>query len=686
MDDREELPGTSEAGGARFHVLQPNRDLQSNWEVDLAKNLEEYLLKICSGEISSDQDHALHSVNFAEAALLVQGSVQVYSRKVEYLYSLVLHALEFLSLKRQSQQENASILPDGSESGAVIDEGNEIFLGLDDVPVEAKNCLDGGLEKADTSKHFLKPPANLLVLEGDCLDASGDASELESYLLSTCDFFSDFLLLDPCDAGAVYDFLKTNAAGKENIAPHRGSSIMSKTRRNILTSPTGGFGATAHRSSIGKNQGVNINQNMENNCAFEINNDNHWSGPHVETDHPDDDMSHVEKPNLGFSDVMDDSDDDNDDPWKPLNPHEPGNLKVKPFKKIKGFGRQVIHHARKNISTSQFPIAKLDGIISQEFAASFEVKLRLQERLHASQSPPLFEKLRRSLTFGEQETYDNFAGFEDENDDDGGQNHPLDFDQPDLDLPNTMCDMDTGVPFCHRKQSDDAATCDHVEGLTQDDLDSHATLEDLCRSHLDALLASIAETEKQTELATRVSTWKQQIEHTLEEQDAHPPFDIQLYGERIMDKLFLEVDSGGTMPFTDIVMGQPKHDVARTFSALLQLVNDGNVDLERAPASNEFMCHTAANPFYVRLLCDDRRRKGMENRSARKRVKSPVRKECTKSNSSTSGTTSPLKSLHQNGRFSLKLGKGSVIRCTPEGKRRRRSSRFIDQFDLQSAG
>lgn len=52
--------------------------------------------------------------------------------------------------------------------------------------MEAKNCLDGGPEKDDTSKHFLKPPANLLVLEGDCLDASGDASELESYLVILC--------------------------------------------------------------------------------------------------------------------------------------------------------------------------------------------------------------------------------------------------------------------------------------------------------------------------------------------------------------------------------------------------------------------------------------------------------------------------------------------------------------------
>ncbi|RRT72519.1 hypothetical protein B296_00032043, partial [Ensete ventricosum] len=100
MSGRDDLVGSDESGGSRFHFLQPNRDLQSNWEVDLAKKLEEYLLKICSGEISSDQDHEVNPVNFAEAALLLQGSIQVYSRKVEYLHSLVLHALEFLSQKR----------------------------------------------------------------------------------------------------------------------------------------------------------------------------------------------------------------------------------------------------------------------------------------------------------------------------------------------------------------------------------------------------------------------------------------------------------------------------------------------------------------------------------------------------------------------------------------------------------
>lgn len=52
----------------------------------------------------------------------------------------------------------------------------------------------------------------------------------------------------------------------------------------------------------------------------------------------------------------------------------------------------------------------------------------------------------------------------------------------------------------------------------------------------------------------------------------HPPFDIHVYGERVLDKLSSDADSGGCMTFADVVSGQTKHDVARTFSALLQLV------------------------------------------------------------------------------------------------------------------
>lgn len=80
-NDREDFHGGSAQNGGgsagRTYTVQPERDLQSNWEVDLANKLEEYLLKICSGEMtSSEEDQVLHSVNFAEGT-----STKLYLKK-----------------------------------------------------------------------------------------------------------------------------------------------------------------------------------------------------------------------------------------------------------------------------------------------------------------------------------------------------------------------------------------------------------------------------------------------------------------------------------------------------------------------------------------------------------------------------------------------------------------------------
>ena len=61
-------------------------------------------------------------------------------------------------------------------------------------------------------------------------------------------------------------------------------------------------------------------------------------------------------------------------------------------------------------------------------------------------------------------------------------------------------------------------------------------------------------------------------------QDSQPPFDIHVYGERVLDKLSSCQDTGTDSSvveasFTHIVQGLEKHEVARTFAALLQLVN-----------------------------------------------------------------------------------------------------------------
>uniref|UniRef100_A0A8C3YQ93 Condensin-2 complex subunit H2 n=1 Tax=Catagonus wagneri TaxID=51154 RepID=A0A8C3YQ93_9CETA len=125
---------------ARFaHLLQPIRDLTKNWEVDVAAQLGEYLEELDQICISFDEGKT--TMNFIEAALLIQGSACVYSKKVEYLYSLVYQALDFISGKKRakqlssSQEDGAS----GEASSRAPREAEDKFLSLDDLPDSRSN-------------------------------------------------------------------------------------------------------------------------------------------------------------------------------------------------------------------------------------------------------------------------------------------------------------------------------------------------------------------------------------------------------------------------------------------------------------------------------------------------------------------------------------------------------------------
>ncbi|CAL5383687.1 unnamed protein product [Camellia sinensis] len=79
--------------------------------------------------------------------------------------------------------------------------------------------------------------------------------------------------------------------------------------------------------------------------------------------------------------------DDEDDSWKPLNPYEPRNLRVKPFKKVKSFRRQGINSTKRISITIQFPLARMHGTISSKFSDIWETRRHASERQQESQSP-----------------------------------------------------------------------------------------------------------------------------------------------------------------------------------------------------------------------------------------------------------------------------------------------------------
>ncbi|KAH6780145.1 hypothetical protein C2S52_011382 [Perilla frutescens var. hirtella] len=655
---------SSESSSGRFlHTLRPLRDLESNWTVDLAKNLEEYLLKICSGQISADE------VNFAEAALLLQGSVQVYSRKVEYLHSLVLHALDFISKKSQEDQEaGSSAQADSTGKHSAKEEGDDLFWGLDDIPVDAKNLLDNATCRDVPPSHFVRPPANLVVLEGECLDAGGDAGELQSYLLATCDLYRDFILLDSCDAVAVDSFLDSRG-GKGPTNFYKASSITSKGRKNFL-SPSRQSGGTAQKLSAKKKNDTNLFQSPCADQRFESNDCNIGHSPLPASDfHADWDNGFGTGD--AYSDPGDANDSDDDDPWKPLNPHAPGNLKVKPYKKVKAKTRLNVGSRKLQPLTAEFPLAKLGSLISPELNEIWEAKLCASEKRGRSESLPLYEKLRQSLVLREKKT--NYASCNPENntEDNGYEDNTYEhngYESGDPDMGPSYFDMPDKT-FNHE---------DVPPHQEKENPDAHANLEDLCRSHLDALLDTLAENEKQTEMATRVSTWKQRIEQNLEEQEARPPFDIHKYGDRVLDKLSMEKDGGNALSFSNVVKGQKKHDVARTFSALLQLVNNGDVDLVRSSPACTSTCYSDENPFHVRLLKNEKK-KGVLLQSAKKRAKSPLVKAHAKIKSSKGKENCAAPNSPQ--------GCSSICRsrCTPEGKKRRKS-RIVPPLDMNFVG
>jgi len=145
MADFDANEAASKKVEAALSQIQPIRDLAKNWDIDIASCLEEYLGELVNqfgdlaknalaGEEKKDDDVENAPPNFAQAALLLQNSSHVYSRKVEYLHSLVYTALNELinsSGQKQKEQAGSKLDPDIDEFNA-FDPENE-FLLLDDV-------------------------------------------------------------------------------------------------------------------------------------------------------------------------------------------------------------------------------------------------------------------------------------------------------------------------------------------------------------------------------------------------------------------------------------------------------------------------------------------------------------------------------------------------------------------------
>ncbi|KAK9865033.1 hypothetical protein WJX84_005265 [Apatococcus fuscideae] len=161
------------------HLLQPIRDLAGNWDINVADELEEYLEVLESVTFSFEDGPSL---NFAEAALVIQGSACVYGKKVEYLHSLVIQALQFMSEKRRYQDKSRDSNDQTADAGS--DQAEEdAFAVLDDF-WQGEEDIDLDPASQAQPAQSSKPPAILLALNDSGIDTGdGDAG---NYRVSKC--------------------------------------------------------------------------------------------------------------------------------------------------------------------------------------------------------------------------------------------------------------------------------------------------------------------------------------------------------------------------------------------------------------------------------------------------------------------------------------------------------------------
>ncbi len=77
-----------------------------DWNIDLAAELESYLARIESQPLGDDEEGMSGSVDFIEAAMMIQGSSIVYSKKVEMLHDLAYLALRHVSLSETADDDD----------------------------------------------------------------------------------------------------------------------------------------------------------------------------------------------------------------------------------------------------------------------------------------------------------------------------------------------------------------------------------------------------------------------------------------------------------------------------------------------------------------------------------------------------------------------------------------------------
>ncbi|KAG8440142.1 hypothetical protein GDO86_006078 [Hymenochirus boettgeri] len=585
---------------SRFtHLLQPIRDLTKNWEVDVAAQLGEYLEELDQICISFDGGET--TMNFAEAALLIQGSACIYSKKVEYLYSLVYQALDFISNKKRDQQP-ASVGSDGVDKDATFAHRNdeEEFLSLDDISDPKKTNVD--MKKDHTLNMInivpltpmaLVPPEEVEKKNNPLCSHKGEVlASRKDFRMNTCTPHASGAFMLELAGRSPMQFLQQIHCQKEaNLA--QGAQTADPEEENNME---------AERPDC--TNAVQVLQFSDEGAPL-LDNGNEAEFLPLNDPHQDDDgeteQEHIErrkiqteergymlrervaekKPAQSIKEVA--------DPWWNLDPFESSD--EKPFKKGKHYTlpRGIIDDLSSNKRKRKlscklqdfmkwFTTTYWDGAESMKSKrkgptfADMEVlywkhvkeRLTAQRQLHKRMGVPFVKE-----AINDEEEFVN--PMEDLRDADclDNDDHADDVSEHE--------DLGDNIPACLWEEP---AFGDIEPATLQDQL----TYEDLVRRNVELFIANSQKYAQETVLSLRVREWEDKMGPQLQEQEERGAFDIHDYGNRLTSQ-FSRV--GEWHSFASLMSDKEPYEVCRYMLASLQLANDYTVEVSQKPGLHE---------------------------------------------------------------------------------------------------
>ena len=586
------------------HLLGPIRDLVENWNVSIAQELEDYLETLEKLHISFDTAHSTETVNFAEAALLIQGSTCIYSKKVEFLWKLVHETLEFVTGAKHGGKgsKRKQGAPDGLASCTRVDPD---FLALEGV---------------------IKPSANINLVEHGAPDwqratalpaASGltPREKLPANIKNRGTPWAHFAatMRGPVGGGALG---KADALTLDSMPPvlvaasaGRGSAesaarvlkcevgrcgMLFLERRQVHGSvlDLGLAGSSEEEHGPGKCDSDNCDPALDQlQPSFDGGGmSDAWTGY---ADAPAPDVLDGGGAEVGASAAPDSAAVATaSDPWGALDPHaDSGPCCRSPAPMVMGDLTAGIppelSAGSSRTSKRRSTALVLDGEASSTMSlGSWTGSLPSRSGVFFSEYAYARRHQRRLAARRAR-----FAGARRKSDDvqrasaTGGGWDGASFggtDAPCADDPfgagaecfagdDSFADTASVLPFAGEK----AAA-----------LGKQPTYVDLVRAHVDQYMHEAEQYAFETQMAKRVRQWQERLHPVMQAEDRRPRYDIHACGEEIVQACAPPPEKGkspmlsecqGTTCFYDIMKGKEAYEICRCFLASLQMANDGKV-------------------------------------------------------------------------------------------------------------